>query len=207
MATFNNLSINKVGVGYSLIATNPAVTTAVSVDFNVIPGPAAALQWVDQPPTIIPAVAGQAISPAVSVQVVDAGGNPVTTSSAAITISIFTNPGGSSLTGTPTVNAVTGVATFSNVVLNKAGTGYVLRASSGTLTPGNSVAFNVRANDAARLVFGQEPTNVVAGAVITPTVTVRVEDNFGNLADANGNVSLSLVNNPGGAVFPSGTSR
>ncbi len=206
VATFNDLSVNKVGIAYSLVATNQGVITAVSNDFNVIPGPAAALQWVDQPPTIVPAVAGQPISPPVSVRVIDAGGNQVAGSTASITISIFTNPGGSTLTGTVTVNAAGGLATFSNLVLNKAGTGYVLRASSGALTPGNSVAFNVRANNATRVVFAQEPTNAVAGAVISPTVTVRVEDNFGNLADINGNVSLSLVNNPGGAVFPSGSS-
>jgi len=203
IATFNNLSVNLVGTGYTLVATNPGVPggTAISNGFNITPGPAAALVVVNQPPTVIPAVAGEAISPPVTVQVVDAGGNPVIGSTAAITMSIFTNPGGSTLTGTLTVNASGGLATFSNLILNRSGTGYVLRASSGTLTAGNTVPFNVRANSPAVLVFAQQPTNVAAGAVITPAVTVQVRDAFGNLADANGSVNLEFVNNPGGATL------
>ena len=41
-------------------------------------------------------------------------------------MAIGTNPGGGTLSGTTTVAAVAGVATFSNLSINKAGTGYTL---------------------------------------------------------------------------------
>ena len=45
-----------------------------------------------------------------------------------VTIALANNPGGSTLGGTLTVPAVNGVATFSGLTLNKAGTGYTLKA-------------------------------------------------------------------------------
>ena len=57
-------------------------------------GPAVALDW-DQQPS--PTVAGVAISPAMTVRVVDSGGNTVTSSAAAVTLSLAANPGGATL--------------------------------------------------------------------------------------------------------------
>ena len=74
--------------------------------------------------------AGVAISPAVQVSVQDAFGNTVTSSGASITVAIGTNPGGGTLSGTATVSASSGVATFSNLSIDKTGTGYTLTAAS-----------------------------------------------------------------------------
>ncbi len=70
----------------------------------------------------------QAIFPAVQVEVRDASGALVTTATEAVTLSIGTNPGTGTLSGTKTVNAVGGVATFSDLSIDKAGTGYALAA-------------------------------------------------------------------------------
>ena len=61
------------------------------------------------------------ISPAVTVQLLDVRGNLVTTASDSVTLSISTNPGGGSLGGTVSVNAVNGVATFSDLSIDAAG--------------------------------------------------------------------------------------
>ena len=53
---------------------------------------------------------------------------------ASITVAIGTNPGGGTLSGTTTVAAVSGVATFSTLSINAAGAGYTLNAASGALT-------------------------------------------------------------------------
>ena len=53
------------------------------------------------------------------------------------------NPGGSTLGGTLTVSATSGVAAFSGVNLNKAGSGYTLAVTSGTLTAATSSAISV----------------------------------------------------------------
>ena len=90
-------------------------------------GPAAKLVFAVQPSN---AVAGAASTPAVQVAVQDAKGNTVTTASTSITVAIGTNPASGTLAGTTTVAAANGVATFSTLSLNLAGTGYTLTASA-----------------------------------------------------------------------------
>ncbi|MGD0020639.1 MAG: hypothetical protein ABSD62_15470, partial [Candidatus Limnocylindrales bacterium] len=65
------------------------------------------------------------------------------TSSATVTIAIGTNPGGGTLSGTTSVAAVAGVATFSNLSINLPGTGYTLSATSTGLTSATSSAFDI----------------------------------------------------------------
>jgi hypothetical protein len=86
--------------------------------------------------------AGGPITPAVQVQVRDAGGGLVN-SNASITVSLGNNPGGATLNGTTTVQAVNGVATFSNLSINAVANGYTLVANSAPLTQTISNTFNV----------------------------------------------------------------
>ncbi|NWJ48723.1 MAG: hypothetical protein HXX08_22930, partial [Chloroflexi bacterium] len=89
------------------------------------------------------AVAGTAFTTTVTAQ--DAYGNTATNFSGAVTVAIKGSTGttGATLSGTLTVNAVNGVATFSGLSLDKSGTGYVLTATSGTLTPADTSGFDV----------------------------------------------------------------
>ena len=65
------------------------------------------------------ALRGAAISPAVQVTVEDGLGNPVTTDNTTqVTLSLASNPGGSTLSGTLTQHRRPGVATFNNLSLN-----------------------------------------------------------------------------------------
>src|SRR5205807_827990 len=89
-------------------------------------------------------VAGVAISPAVTVRVLDQYNN-LTTSSASVTVAIGTNPGGGTLSGTTTVPASGGVATFGPLSINKSGTGYTLTAASTGLTGATSGTFTISA--------------------------------------------------------------
>ncbi len=98
-------------------------------------GAAAKLAFIGSPST---AVAGGVITPAVQVAIQDAQGNTVTTATTSITVAIGTNPASGTLSGTTTVAAVSGVATFSNLSLNPAGTGYTLTASATGLTGATS---------------------------------------------------------------------
>ena len=82
----------------------------------------------------------------------DANGNTVTTATTPVTLALGANPGGATLGGTLTVNAVNGVATFNNLTLNQLGTGYTLTAAATGLTGATSAAFNVTAARARRLV-------------------------------------------------------
>src|SRR5262249_5754127 len=89
--------------------------------------------------------AGQTIGPAVVIAVVDALGNVVTNdNSGTVTLSLGTNPGGGTLSGTQTVTVVNGLATFSDLSIDQPGAGYTLHATVGGGLPDiDSNPFNV----------------------------------------------------------------
>src|SRR5207249_4647963 len=113
--------------------------------------------YLQQPTT---AQAGVSIAPPVTVQVEDANNNVVTTgtgSTASVGVAILANPGGGTLSGTTPVNAVAGVATFSNLSINKTGTGYTLQATSTGLTSATSALFTI--NNPAPTLASIAPDN------------------------------------------------
>jgi len=196
VATFSTLTLNMAGTGYTLIASATGLTGATTNAFNisVSVGPAAKLAFTVQPSN---AAAGAMNTPAVQVTVHDAQGNTVTSATTSITVAIGTNPASGSLSGTKTVAAVNGVATFSTLTLNMAGTGYTLRASATGLTGATSSAFNISAGTAAKLVFTVQPSNAAAGVAITPAVQVTVQDAQGNtVTTATTSITVAIGTNP-----------
>ena len=199
--TFAGCKISKPGTGYTLTATATGLTGAVSASFDVSAGPATKVVYSQQPTTV---VAGTAISPAVTVTVQDAGGNTVTSSNALISLAIGTNPGGGTLAGTVSLNAINGVATFTNVSINKSGTGYTLVASSSGLTSATSSTFNVTAGTAAQLAFTQQPNGGVYNTAWSTQPKVTVQDAFGNTVTTSvASVTLTITTGTGtsGAVL------
>jgi hypothetical protein len=126
-------------------------------------GVATKLVFIHQPTN---AASGTSISPAVTVAVQDAHGNTITGSTLAITMAIRNNPSGGKLSGTTKVNAVKGVATFTNLSIDKPGTGYTLKASTGYIITGSSNAFNITGTPSIPIVT----TPVVTSPNITPPV-------------------------------------
>ena len=160
----------------TITAAFSGLTSATQAE-TVNAGTASKVVFTGQPTNT---VAGQSISPAVAAQIQDQFGN-LTSSAGIVTITIGTNAGGGTLSGAASVAAVAGVATFSNLSIDKAGTGYTLAAASTGLTTGTSGAFNITAAAANKLVFSVQPSTTGAGASITPAVKVQVLDQFGNL--------------------------
>ncbi len=89
------------------------------------------------------AAAGVAISPAVTVAVQDASSNVVSGATNSVTMALGNNPGGATLGGSLITNAVNGVASFSDLTVSAASTGYTLTASATGLAGATSGAFNV----------------------------------------------------------------
>src|SRR5205085_7543551 len=143
--------------GNSQTANVPAGgSTSVAFSVSCVAPPATQLAFTVQPSN---ATAGSAISPAVQVTARDAAGNVSTSFTGAITIALGSSPSGGTLSGTKTVSAVNGVATFSNLIITKAGTGYRLAATASGLTGATSSSFSVSAASASALVFTVEPSN------------------------------------------------
>ena len=100
------------------------------------------------------------IAPAVQVAVEDANGNTVTSATSPITLSLI---GGTGLGGTLTVTPQNGIATFSNLTLSTAGTGYTLSATSPNLTSATSTSFAISA-----------PANGSNGTTVLPSTPLSI---------------------------------
>ncbi|HET7248809.1 MAG TPA: hypothetical protein VFI79_03115 [Gemmatimonadales bacterium] len=203
VATFSNLSINRSGAGYALSAVATGVTGATSGSFTIIPGAATQLAFSVQPGNT---TAGAAITPAVQVTALDALGNTATGFTGSVAIAIAANPAGGTLSGTQTIAAVAGVATFADLSIDKSGLGYTLSATATSLTAATSAAFAIAPGPASQLVITIQPSNTTGGAVITPAVRVTARDSLGNTATGfSGEVTAAIQTNPGGGTL-SGTS-
>src|SRR5947207_2175467 len=148
------------------------------------------------------ATAGEPLSPAVRVSAVDSSGSVDTTFQGPVTVTLGENPGRDTLRGTSTVNAERGVATFSNLSINRAATGYTLVATAPGVRGATSAAFAVAPAAAARLAFTIPPHVATVDSVLTPPVQVTAFDTLGNVATGfAGDVTLALAANSNGGAL------
>lgn len=141
LASFTGLWIDKAGSGYTLVASLDSISST-STAFDVAVGPATALRFVAQPQGAWDTGAPFDSQP--SVEVVDAGGNRVTTAADTVGLSIATNPSGATLSGTTTLAAMAGLVAFTNLSVDRSGTGYTLVASAPGRSSATSAPFTVR---------------------------------------------------------------
>jgi hypothetical protein len=193
VATFSNLVLNQAG-SYTLSASDGSLAGAVSITITLnLPG-TSKLVFLQTPTT---GTAGQVLNPFVKVAVESQNGSVLSSDSSTITLTLSSGvfAGGSR---TSTVRAVNGVATFSNLVVNQAGS-YTLSASDGSLTGPTSRSFTVNPAAANKLVFMQTPAAGTAGQALSPSVQVVVEDRFGNVVTGNrSTITLLVHSGPGG---------
>ena len=203
VASFSGLSIAPGGSGYTLTAAGSGLTTATSAPFNVTAVLPASQLVFSIPPAN--AGAGEPLSPAVQVEIRDGAGNRVTTARDAVTIAFSVNAGSGTLTGTKTVNAINGIASFSGISINKSAIGYSLAATAGGLTAATSPTFNISPAAPSKLAFNTLAATASGNIAIGGGVSVRVLDAFDNLVDtATTSVTLAIDNNPFRTVFGGG---
>ncbi|MCB0421093.1 MAG: hypothetical protein KDD61_08855 [Bdellovibrionales bacterium] len=185
-------------------------TSSMFVDsnpFNVTWPSASQLVFTTQPSN--PTTAGSDLLPVIEIR--DSGGQPITAgpdATAQITINLQSGTG--TLTGTLTVTAIAGVASFTateavniDLIGNK-----VLRATkedttgSGGTSPltADSASFSIIHAPAAQLAFTTQPANPsVVGTSLLPVIEIR--DSYGNLVDSGidstANVTLNLQSGSG----------
>jgi hypothetical protein len=191
VATFSNLRISAAGT-YTLTATAGTLINVTSSSFQAIA--ATKLGILQQP---LGASSGAAMSPAVKIAVQDQNGNTITGDGSNVTLTLTSGTFATGL-NTVTVQAIGGIATFSNLVVSTPGA-YSFVASDGTLTTVTSNSFNVTA-PAAKLSFAQPPSNVSAGSTITPAVQVSVQDSFGNIITTDNSSIVTLTLSTGGSL-------
>jgi endoglucanase Acf2 len=225
IATFNDLIITGGNVdgkkAFTFLATASGLQSSVSPAapdmFSVKPGSyTLAFDSAGQPKSSTQA--GQSLG-TIKVRVLQQGGNPSADSSTQVTLSLdhnasgarFVDASGNPLTSNPTATTdVNGIATFTNVALDKAGNGYSLRATSLNklfLVTASSSAFAITAAAAKKLTFTQQPATTAAGTpingVLLPQgVLVQVLDQFANpVIDSSAPVTIAL----NGSSFAAGS--
>src|SRR5262249_10939792 len=128
-----------------------------------------------QPPASV--TAGSTFS--LTVKAEDSSGTVDNSFNGTVTVALA-NLGSAVLGGTLTATAQKGVATFSDLRLNKAGTGYTLHVSANGLGRATTGAFDVTPAEATQLVVTiQPPGGVTAGSGFG--LAVAAEDQFDNV--------------------------
>src|SRR2546429_200973 len=158
VATFDNVRLDKAASGYRLTAAAPELHPDTSGAFSVMPAPATvplgaipAPRPPPPPPTRLGCTqqpsqtteAGAAITPPVQVAALDASEHVAQGFTGAIGLALEPASNGGTLSGGTPINAVNGMATFPSLSVDKAGTGYTLRATASGLTDATSSTFNV----------------------------------------------------------------
>jgi len=129
----------------------------------------------------------------VTVTALDASGNKVTGYTG--TVRLTSSDPAALLPANRTL--ASGVGTFT-VTLKTAGSQSISATDTVTSSITGSAQVTVSPASPSQLGFGQQPTSAVAGSVITPAVTVRVLDAYGNVVntDSHDQVTLALGSNP-----------
>lgn len=198
VATFTNLSINTLGA-YTLVARANDLAEATSNTFSVVAGTPAKLRFRESPAGSTEA--GRPLG-RVSVEVLDALGNLVSTSTASIALTANgptaasagtenlpsgvvrvtpeTGASANALSGTISKSASGGVAVFTDLALTRSG-GYTLTASATGLTSVTGDRFTIAPGPATtlNLVSGDKQEAPGASTLANPII-VRVTDDFDN---------------------------
>lgn len=204
VAAFSGCRVDKVGVGYTLVATASGLTSATSAQFDV----ADRLAFTTQPAG---ASGGTAFTtqPVVAVRA-GTGATATHDNATVVTLSIKSGTGASgavlTCTGGLSKTAINGVATFTGCAIDKASpvspsSPYVLVASASGLASAESASFAVIVGPAAKLVFRAQPGNSTSGQPFSTQPVVAITDAGGNTvtsgASATKTVALAIGANPG----------
>ncbi|MGC3956842.1 MAG: hypothetical protein QM813_02410 [Verrucomicrobiota bacterium] len=195
-ANFLTNSFDAFAVGWRITAGGVAslidiqsinVTTSVSTGN---PAPVVAGLYFQAQPT--DTIAGNTISPSVSIVATNSAGVPVTNT--AIALSLLNGSG--SLNGTLSqLTDASGIATFANLNLTSVGAKQ-LRATSDSVNA-DSATFVITNASAASLAFTPQPSDALASATIAPPVVVQLRDAYGNNVASNTTITLTLSTGTG----------
>jgi hypothetical protein len=158
------------------------------------------LGFTSQPPNVTTNAAFGVV-----VSILDQSGKTIQMS-APITLSL-NSLGSTTLSGSTTVTAVNGIATFQGLSVPSSGTAYTISASSPGIAGTISAPFNATSHTVAtyNLVFTAEPSNITEGTIFNPAPAVSILDGSGNLvANSTAAITLKLTTSTGGAAL-SGT--
>ncbi|HEY1686515.1 MAG TPA: choice-of-anchor tandem repeat GloVer-containing protein [Tepidisphaeraceae bacterium] len=148
------------------------------------------------------------ITPAITADVLDSNDNLVADDTSPISVRIATGPNGAFLGGSLSVDAVDGVATFSNLNLNTTGS-YTLTFSGPNLSSATSSNFRIIPSplDGSHLVFTLPPAvSTTAGVKLQEFIVTAEQPSDAVSTKTKGTVTLTINDGPtGGKIMGSKT--
>jgi uncharacterized repeat protein (TIGR03803 family) len=193
VANFNDVILNTAGV-YAIAATDGTLVGAVTNSISVSLPPDHVV-IASQPQSTLTST----VLPTISVGVENSNKDQVISDQSNVTLTIASGPANATISGTTTVPAANGLATFSNLSFSSGGQ-YTLQASDGSLVDAVSTPFII-SPPGPHLMFVQQPTDGVAGIKITNAVTVELLGADDTLESTARPTSVSLlVTNPAGKI-------
>ena len=189
VATFTNLSIAGSGAHtLTFAATGLASATSTAITVGQAP---ASIGMFTQPAG---AVSGLNLTTQPVVRILDSGGLLVSGATNTVTVSLASGTG--TLVGTTSVNAVNGVATFTNLRINGAGA-HTLRFASTGLTSTTSATVTVT-QEPASLMMETQPGGAFTGVPFVGQPRIRILDHAGlQIAGATNAVTVAVASGPG----------
>ncbi len=199
IASVSGGTVSASRVGTATITASIASLTA-NVAVTVTPGAAAALAIRTQP---VGTTSGSALAAQPVIEIRDLAGNLVTSSTASVTVTI--GSGGGTLSGSTTVAAVGGIATFSGLAISGAAGDRTLVFTSTGLAPVTSGAVTIAAPAGAVLTIDNSVVTVGATSGVNAS-TVRLNVTSGGAVAATGlalDAPVYDANQPTGWLAPS----
>lgn len=172
---FSGCRTTRAGSGVQLQASD-GTYEGLSARFNVAAGTVSALGFTTQPGGAITGGTSFPTQPVVTAQ--DAFGNTATSYNSTVSLSIASGGARGAVLTCSSVRASSGVARFSSCRIDRAGSGYVLRASDSTRST-LSAAFDVTVGSATRLLLSATSTPTAGTAT---NLTITAYDTAGNVA-------------------------
>ncbi len=195
VAAFSGLTVSSSGSGFTFAASSPGLTAGTSPPMDVEPD-----QLVVTTPPPATVTAGNPFGLVVTAE--DGSGKTDTSFTGNVTVSLNNSTTtNATLVGTTTVAAVAGVATFSGLSVDEAGDDWTLSVNAVGAATAQTSAVDVSAGTVNQLQTAMQPAgNITAGSNFA--IVVSAEDSAGNVDPTfNGNVTLSLMNNPSGGTL------
>ncbi len=193
VATFTDLRVNEDGT-HAFQFTSDAASSVTSSPFTLAALPATQLVITAQPSD---ALTGAVLTPPASVEIRNANGGLVATSTVAVNATL--NGSGGVLSGTTTVNAVGGVATFSNLAITGPGT-FTVTFSAGTLSSATSRSIAIGALPPSQLGVVTQPGGAVTGSALAPQPVVAIQNASGIVVPSATNVVTATLVGTGGTL-------
>ncbi len=178
---------------YTITATNATGSSTAEFVLTVNVGAASKAMITTQPSG---AANGVALTTQPVIRVTDSSGNTVTSSSIEVVASIASGSG--TLSGTTTVAAVNGVASFTDLLLSGTAGNFTLTFTPTSLTAATSSSFALSVGAASKAMITTQPSGAVDGSVFTTQPVIRITDAGGNtVTSSTVNVVASIASGTG----------